>query len=120
MLAALKVLRTESGVSITTPVFLVAVTALKQKMPPLKRMGLVIRGQGRFGAAVRALDISATEIWVLELSGARIFFLDSFFFLAMLIRFVARFARVRIEDSSRNRFVLNGIQGIACFIVFSS
>ena len=29
---------------------------------------------------------------------------------ATLFRFVARFARVRIEDSSRNRFVLNGIQ----------
>ena len=25
-----------------------------------------------------------------------------------------------IENSSRNRFALNGIQGIACFIVFSS
>ena len=39
---------------------------------------------------------------------------------ATLFRFVARFARVRIEDSSRNRFTLDGIQGIACFIVFSS
>ena len=29
---------------------------------------------------------------------------------ATLFRFVARFARVRIEDSSRNRFALNGIQ----------
>ena len=27
-----------------------------------------------------------------------------------MFRFVARFARVRIEDSSRNRFTLNGIQ----------
>ena len=27
-----------------------------------------------------------------------------------MFRFVARFARVRIEDSSRNRFALNGIQ----------
>ena len=42
------------------------------------------------------------------------------FIVATLFRFVARFARVRIEDSSRNRFALNGIQGIACFIVFSS
>ena len=37
-----------------------------------------------------------------------------------MFRFVARFARVRIEDSRRNRFALNGIQGIALFIVFSS
>ena len=29
---------------------------------------------------------------------------------ATLFRFVARFARVRIEDSSFNRFALNGIQ----------
>ena len=29
-------------------------------------------------------------------------------------------ARVRIEDFNRNRFALNGIQGIVCFIVFSS
>ena len=27
-----------------------------------------------------------------------------------MFRFVARFARVRIEESSRNRFALNGIQ----------
>ena len=39
---------------------------------------------------------------------------------ATLFRFVARFARARIEDSSRNRFALNGIKGIACLIVFSS
>merc|ERR1719154_167249 len=39
---------------------------------------------------------------------------------ATLFRFVARFARGRIEDSSFNRFALNGIQEIACFIVFSS
>ena len=31
------------------------------------------------------------------------------FFVATLFRFVARFARVRIEDSSLNRFALNGI-----------
>ena len=36
-----------------------------------------------------------------------------------LCRFVARFARGRIEDPSFNRFELNGIQGIASFIVFS-
>ena len=42
------------------------------------------------------------------------------FSVTTLFRFVARFARVRIKDSSRNRFALNGIQGIACFIVFSS
>ena len=30
--------------------------------------------------------------------------------MATLFRFVARFARVRIEDSSFNRFALNGIQ----------
>ena len=38
---------------------------------------------------------------------------------ATLFWFVARFARVRIEKSSRNRFVLNDIQGIACFIVYT-
>ena len=32
------------------------------------------------------------------------------FSVATLFRFVARFARVRIEDFSLNRFVLNGIQ----------
>ena len=32
------------------------------------------------------------------------------FSVATFYRFVARFARVRIEDSSRNRFALNGIQ----------
>ena len=32
------------------------------------------------------------------------------FSVATLFRFVARFARVRIEDSSQNRFALNGIQ----------
>ena len=36
---------------------------------------------------------------------------------ATLFRFVARFARITIEDSNRNRFVLNGIQRIACFFV---
>ena len=33
-----------------------------------------------------------------------------FFSIATLFRFVVRFARVRIEDSSRNRFTLSGIQ----------
>ena len=42
------------------------------------------------------------------------------FSVATLFRFVARFARRRIEDSSFNRFALNGIQEIAGFIVFSS
>ena len=37
---------------------------------------------------------------------------------ATLFRFVAYFGCVRIEDSSGNRFVLNGIQRIACFILF--
>ena len=32
------------------------------------------------------------------------------FSVATLFRFVARFARVRIEDSNRNRFALNSIQ----------
>ena len=32
------------------------------------------------------------------------------FSVAMLFQFVARFARVKIEDSNRNRFALNGIQ----------
>ena len=39
-------------------------------------------------------------------------------FPSMLLRLVARFARVRIENSSRNRFALNGIQRIACFTFF--
>ena len=47
-------------------------------------------------------------------------FLQLRFSVATVFRFVARYARVRIEDSSRNRFVLNGIQGIVCFIVYSS
>ena len=76
-------------------------------------------GWVRFGAAVWALDISAPDIWAPGLSGARTFFWISFS-VATLFRFVASFTRVRIEDSSRKRFVLNGIQGIACFIVFSS
>ena len=42
------------------------------------------------------------------------------FSVATLFRSVARFARGRIEDSSFNRFALNGVQEIACFIVFSS
>ena len=42
------------------------------------------------------------------------------FSVATLFGSVARFARVRIEDSSRNRLALNGIQRIACIIVFSS
>ena len=42
------------------------------------------------------------------------------FSVTALFRFVARFTRGRIEDSSRNRFALNGCQRIACFIVFSS
>ena len=42
------------------------------------------------------------------------------FSVATLFRFVARYVRVRIEDSTRNSFTLNGIQGIACFIVFPS
>ena len=37
---------------------------------------------------------------------------------ATLFQFVTGSAQVRIEDSSRNRFALNGIQRIACFIVF--
>jgi len=36
--------------------------------------------------------------------------LASRFSVASLFRFVARFARVKIEDSSFNRFALNGIQ----------
>ena len=32
---------------------------------------------------------------------------------AMLFRFVAHFARIRIEDSSQNMCALNGIEGIA-------
>ena len=52
--------------------------------------------------------------------GARTFFFQIRCSAATLFRFVARFARGRIEDSSFNRFALNGIREIACFIVFSS
>ena len=76
-------------------------------------------GHRRLGAADWALDIWAPDIWAPGLSGTRFFFLASFS-IATVFRFVDRFARVGIEESSRNRFVLNGIQGIACFIVFSS
>ena len=38
------------------------------------------------------------------------FFFQIRFSVATLFRFVARFARVRIDDSSFNRFALNGIQ----------
>ena len=38
------------------------------------------------------------------------FFFQLRFSVATLFRFVARFAHVKIEDSSRNRFALNGIQ----------
>ena len=40
----------------------------------------------------------------------KIIFSELRFSVATLFRFVARFARVRIEDSSFNRFALNGIQ----------
>ena len=40
------------------------------------------------------------------------------FSVAMLFRFVARFARGMIEDPSFNRFTLKGIPEIACHIVF--
>ena len=52
----------------------------------------------RFVAAVSALNIMAPG-----LSGARNFFFIRFS-VATLCRFVARFARVRIEDSNFNRF----------------
>ena len=66
--------------------------------PPIRRRRF---GAGQFGAG----HFSARTIRCSE---------------ATLFRFVARFARSRIEDSSFNRFALNGIQEIACFIVFSS
>ena len=47
------------------------------------------------------------------------FFFQIRFSVATLFRFAAHFAHVRIEDPSRSRFALNGIQGITCFIVFS-
>ena len=72
-------------------------------------------GRVRFGTAVLALDISAPGLF-----GARTFFLDLLFCTYVVSVFVARFARGRIEDSNFNRFALNGIQEIACFIVFSS
>ena len=49
------------------------------------------------------------DIWAPGLSSARFFF-QLRFSVATLFRIVALFARVRIEDSSRNRFALNGIQ----------
>ena len=73
----------------------------------------------RFGAAESTLYITAPDISAPGLSGARFFFQD-LFSVATLFPFVARFARGRIEDSSFNRFALNGIQEITCFIVISS
>ena len=63
-----------------------------------------MRGRVRFGAAVWAPDI-----WAPGLSGARTLF-SIRFSLVTLFRLVARLARVRVEDSSRNRFALIGIQ----------
>ena len=70
-------------------------------------------GRRRLGAAVWELDIWAPDIWAPDiwaprLSGARFYFWHRFS-VATLFRLVARFARVRIEDSSLNRFALNGI-----------
>ena len=81
---------------------------------------IIFLGRVRFGAADSALDISAPDNSAPGLSGAKTFFFDSLFYIATLFRFVVRFARGRIEDSSFNRFVLNGIQEIACFIASSS
>ena len=72
-------------------------------------------GTGTFGSCLLGAAVWGLDIWAPGLSGGRFFFFFSF---VRLFRFVARFARVRIEDSSLNRFVLNGIQGIACFIIF--
>ena len=59
------------------------------------RFGAGYFGAGHFGAGT---------------IGSQNFFFLICFSVATLFRFVARFARVRIEESSRNRFALNGIQ----------
>ena len=82
--------------------------------------GTRIFGSGKFRRRRLDAGYSVPDIWAPGLSGTRTFFFRFVFFVAMLFRFVARFTRGRIEDSSFNRFALNGIQEIACFIVFSS
>ena len=56
--------------------------ALKKLLGLINRLGTFRRrrlGAGHFGAAAWALGISAPDIWAPGLSGARIFFLISFF-----------------------------------------
>ena len=69
-------------------------------------MGLGTFRRNRFGAAGTI--------------GCQNFYFWIHFSVATLFRFVAHFACGRVEDSSFNRFALNGTQEIACFIVFSS
>ena len=57
-------------------------------------------GRVRFGSG----HLGAGTIW------RQNFYFYISFSVATLFRFIARFARVRIEDSSRIRFALNGIQ----------
>ena len=74
---------------------------------------------GRLGAAVWAPTIGRRRLGAGHLGAWTIrykVFFQLRFSVATLFQFVARFARVRIEDSNRNSFALNGIQGIACFI----
>ena len=90
---------------------------------------LIDFGRVRFGAADLAPPIRRRRFGVGHFVaghfgdgtiGCQNFFSSIRFSVASLYRFVARFARDRIEDPSFNRFTLNGIQEIACFIVFSS
>ena len=86
-------------------VALVIVVALCSESGPVLFLGRVRFGAGHFGAGT---------------IGRQNFFFWIRFSVATLFQFVARFARGKIEDPCFNRFALNGIQEIACFIVFSS
>ena len=79
---------------------------------------IAIRTLGHFPAVSYPPVFSPLGLFLAGLFPSRSFsrrffprrFFFSFIFLSTLFRFVARFARVRIEDSSFNRFALNGIQ----------
>ena len=81
--------------------------------PPLGRrcLGAGYLGAGHLGAG----HLGACTI------GHQVFcFVIASFFCSYVFRFVVRFARIKIEDSSRNRFTFNGIQRIVCSIVIFS
>ena len=82
----------------------ISCTSYRVWAPQAPKWGSGMFRRRRFGAGHFAPDI-----WAPGLSGAELFFLDSFF-CSYVVSVCSSFARVRIEDSSRNRFALNGIQ----------